>query len=210
MVKNNFLKHHDFSPIFKRGKFIVIYGANNIGKSTQVQMLTERLLNRGEQVLALKYPVYNLEPTGPKINKILRHGVKIDEESFQKLFAQNRRDFQPILLSLLKAGIHAITEDYVGTGIAWGMMRGLSENKLIEMNRDLLEPDLSILIDGERFKTHIEKGHINEDVSDSFWKKSKDVHLKLGREFGWKIVDANHSKKELNDRLWDLVKKEIR
>jgi len=202
-------KHRSFEPGEKKGKFIVIYGANNIGKSTQVQMLASRLLDKGKQILVLKYPVYSLKPTGPRINAILRHGAKMDEESFQKLYAQNRKDFQPILLSILRAGIYVLAEDYVGTGIAWGMVRGLSKAKLIKINNGLLEPDLCILMDGKRFKTHIEKGHINEDITDALWKKSRDVHRELGKTFGWKIVRANHSRTHLHEKIWHLVSRHL-
>ncbi len=199
-------KHQSFKPESRKGKFIVIYGANNIGKSTQVQLLASRLLDEGNQVLVLKYPIYNLKPTGPKINAVLRHGVKMDEEEFQTLCAQNRRDFQPVLRSILNAGIYVLAEDYTGTGIVWGMMRGLSRAKMISINKGLLKPDLCILMDGKRFKTHIEKGHINEDVSDTFWEKSRKIHLQLGEYFKWIKIEANHSKVDLHQKIWLLVK----
>lgn len=203
-------RHQSFGPGEREGKFIVIYGTNNIGKSTQVQMLATKLLDQGKQILVLKYPIYSLEPTGPQINAVLRHGEKMDEGSFQKLYAQNRRDFQPILISILEAGIYVLAEDYVGTGIAWGMMRGLSMEKLIKMNKGLLEPDLCILMDGERFKTHIEKGHINEDIDDLIWQKSRRIHRRLAVRFGWQIIKANHSRTHLHEKIWRLVRESLR
>ncbi len=33
----------------KRGKFIVVYGVNNLGKSAQTELLVERLRDEGKQ-----------------------------------------------------------------------------------------------------------------------------------------------------------------
>ena len=83
----------------KVGLFIVIYGINNIGKSTQATMLADALTASGLKAEYLKYPIYDLSPTGPQINEILRSGKKqeISEEEFQALYAKTAmitsRDF---------------------------------------------------------------------------------------------------------------------
>jgi len=57
----------------KRGKFIVVYGPSNVGKSTQVSMLVSKLATEYHtQILLIKYPVYGLEPTGEEILKIVK------------------------------------------------------------------------------------------------------------------------------------------
>src|SRR5476651_1712670 len=104
--------------MIKKGKFIVLYGANNLGKSTQVEMLIQSLEDKNIPVKKLKYPVYDLEPTGPRLNAVLRQGLKLPEEEVQELFAQNRRDYQEKLQKDLDDGYWIISEDYKGTGIA--------------------------------------------------------------------------------------------
>ena len=42
----------------KKGKFIVLYGNNNVGKSTQAKLLVEKLKEKGENVRYFKYPIY--------------------------------------------------------------------------------------------------------------------------------------------------------
>ncbi|HLC64402.1 MAG TPA: hypothetical protein VJK25_03630 [Patescibacteria group bacterium] len=106
----------------KEGLFIVIYGINNLGKSTQAELLVEGLVKSGMRAEYLKYPVYDLKPTGPRINEILRGGERqeISEEDFQALYTANRRDYQPTLCRKISEGINIIAEDYIGTGLAWG------------------------------------------------------------------------------------------
>ena len=90
-----------------QGKFIVIYGTNNLGKSTQAKLLVEKLKKNKINAQYLKYPIYKLAPTGPKLNDILRSGQKqeISEIELQELYAQNRKDFQPELEKMLNDGI---------------------------------------------------------------------------------------------------------
>lgn len=190
-----------------KGKFIVIYAANNLGKSVQVGLLTKKLVDLGVQVLKVKYPIYELKPTGPLINKGLREDTSISELELQKIFARNRKDFQKIVITLLDAGINIVAEDYTGTGIAWGMVRGIPLTKLREINTGLIEPDLAILLDGKRFITKIEKGHRNEDLEQAIWEKSREVHLRLAKLFNWKVVKANQEIEEVHAAIWKLVSK---
>lgn len=190
----------------ERGKFIVLYGANNIGKSTQVLVLAEKLRPKVQRLEITKYPIYD-SPSGIEINEVLRHGKRMSEDELQRRFAQNRRDYEPILENKLDNGIWIIAEDYKGTGIAWGYTRGIDLDLLEEINVGLLEPDLSILLDGNRFLNGIERGHRNED--DVVWDRSRESHLFLAKRYKWTIVNANGSIEEVGNRLFTLVSKHL-
>ena len=197
-------------PLEKRGKFIVLYGANNLGKSTQMKLLASRLIKDSRQLLSLKYPIYGLEPTGPIVNDILR-GDKVKKENMtesdvQKVFAQNRRDFQDILITLLNSNINIAAEDYTHTGTAWGMTRGLDFDELRDINKDLLIPDLEILMDGERFLTAIEKNHRNEN-STKDWNLSRDIYKDLAKIYEWPIINANQSIESVHNDIWKYIER---
>lgn len=189
-----------------QGKLIVIYGINNIGKTTQVDTLVERMQAEGYPVKRLKYPVYDLEPTGPLINAICREGAGKDmsELEIQKVYAQNRRDYQPTVQALLDSGTHIVAEDYTGTGIAWGMTRDVSLEELEHINADLMKEDLVILMDGERFVGGKEAGHRNEE-NDVLMQKSRNIHQQLRDRYGWKTVNANQSIEEVHNDIWSIV-----
>lgn len=193
-----------------RGQFIVIYGPNNLGKSEQAKRLGLRLAKEFScepwKVGVLKYPIYELEPTGPIINSVIRGGVKMDELELQKIYAQNRRDFEPELIERLEQGTFAVAEDYKGTGIAWGMNRGLSLELLEEMNAGQLEPDLSILLDGEkRYSGSIERGHRYEDAGDKDWQNAREAHLFLAQRYDWEVVNANETENVVEQNIWNIV-----
>jgi len=174
-----------------KGKFIVIYGINNIGKSTQIKKILDWFKTNNIPVEYLKYPIYD-SPTGEKISDILRSGTpqEMSEEDFQTLYYQNRVEFEPELKKKLEAGINIIAECYIGTGVAWGTVKGADYDKLVQQNSDLLKEDLAILMDGERFKEAIEENHIHEQ-NDGWMKQARDVFLRQSEEFNWKTVNAN-------------------
>lgn len=189
-----------------KGRLIVIYGINNIGKSTQVKMLVDRLTREGMDALYLKYPIYDLEPTGPRLDRILRQGAEsdIDELSLQEIYAQNRRDYEPELEKRLESGTNIVAEDYKGTGIAWGWTKGANLAKLEEINKDLRKEDLVILLDGERFLEGKEENHIHES-KDDLVDECRQKHLELAERYGWKVVGANRAREEVHGAIWDIV-----
>lgn len=207
------------------GKLIVIYGANNLGKSVQTRLLANHLQKEKHDILVVKYPVYKLNPTGPKINKILRDPKykdrNIKEIDLQKLFIQNRFDFQPVIKRLLSAGIYIIAEDYLGTGIAWGVTNQITKesapennkvkliHQFIEMNEGLLTPDISILLDGDRFKSGIEKKHRNEDRGDYVWNLNREIYHILARKLRWETVKANQSINKVHKDIWTIISSKI-
>jgi thymidylate kinase len=43
-----------------KGKFIVLYGINNLGKTTQAKLLVEKFQKEGLKAEYMKYAVYSL------------------------------------------------------------------------------------------------------------------------------------------------------
>ncbi len=194
-----------------RGKFIVIYGINNLGKSTQAKILAERLNNEGIKTEYLKYPIYDLAPSGPTLNNYLRGGnfFNLSAREAQIIYALNRTQYQNELEQKLNQGINIIAEDYVGTGIAWGTGTGVDENFLKYINRHLLKEDLVILLDGQRFSEATEKNHLHEK-NQELTNKVRLAHLKLAEEQNWIIINANQPIEKIHGQIFKKVKKIIK
>ena len=190
-----------------QGKMIVIYGSNNLGKTTQAKLLVEKLNQEGFKTEYLKYPIYDCEPTGPQINQILRSGQpqKITELELQELYAQNRLDYQPRLAEKLNQGINIVAEDYIGTGLAWGVTKGAPLDKLEKQNQGLIKEDIAILLAGERFLDGKEENHLHEK-SDKLMNKNRQVHLDLAKRYNWQIVEANEPVEKVQNNIWEKVK----
>lgn len=192
----------------KKGKLITIYGINNIGKSTQTDLLVKKLCEHGYKALSLKYPLYNLQPTGSKLNRILRskNGQAIDEKELQTLFWQNRKDYETTLRQLLADGNIVIAEDYTGTGIAWGMAKGLRRSWLENLNKNLLIEDFAFLLRGKRNLKAQEQHHIHEN-NHGLIKKVDHILFQLSKNYGWKIIQAQANIDATSRLLWKEIKK---
>lgn len=185
---------------------IALYGINNIGKSTQAKILVEKLEREGYEVEFIKYPIYSLAPTGPKLNEILRSGKKqtISEEALQELYAENRHQFDPQLREILKKGIIVVAEDYIGTGLAWGMAKGVALKKLIPMNEGLVHEDLAILMDGKRFLESKEANHLHES-DDTLMMRCRTIHRELASSYHWSIIQAFQPHEFVAQDIWNVV-----
>lgn len=191
----------------KKGRLIVFYGINNLGKTTQAKKLVERLEKEGKKAKYLKYPIYDLAPSGPILNNYLREGntYKLSPREAQIIYAFNRAQYQPELEKDLEKGINIIAEDYWGTGVAWGIGAGVDKDFLLRINQQFIREDLALLFVGERFTSGLEKDHKHETDEDLI-KRVDEAHSELAREFGWLQVDANGTVEQVTEQVWNKVK----
>lgn len=188
------------------GRFIVLYGVNNLGKSTQLDLLDSALQERGEAVIRRKLPNYRL-PSGRIINAILREGRQAGNQELQQWSAINLHQEQFTLNEALSEGKTVICEDYWGTTLAWGLGQGLDRADLDAMVYGLRPPDVAILLDGKRFIDATEAGHRHE-TDHSLTDRVQQLHLQLAEEFGWHRIDANQSKEDVHADIMAMVVKD--
>ena len=173
----------------------------------------ERLEREGIKAKYLKYPIYDLEPTGPFLNGVLRNpegqkcadGELVSEDQLQMWFVLNRYQFEPELRKLLADGYVVVAEDYVGTGMAWGAAKGLKMDWLEELNKFLLKEDLAILFEGQRFMQSQEDVHVHEQ-DDELMERCRLEHEKLAERHGWTKFKVEGGIEEVAEGLWGMVK----
>jgi thymidylate kinase len=195
----------------KKGKLIVFYRTNNLGKSTQAKILVDKLNSLNFLTEYLKYPLYDLAPSGKLLNDYLRNNNphQLTAREAQIIYTLNRTQYQNELIKKLDSGINIIAEDYTGSGIAWGVGAEIEQNFLEEINNHLIKEDLAILFDGERFKNSIENNHKHEK-DEEFSKRVRQIHLELGKKFNWEKINANLTIEEISQQIINIVKNIIK
>jgi thymidylate kinase len=191
----------------KKGIFLTLYGINNIGKSTQAKLLVDNLRKNGYDAVAVKYPVYDIAPTGPFLNHILRssnHEQKIPEEELQMWFTLNRFQFQEQLKEWLAEGQVVVAEDYTGTGLAWGSAKGANLDWLISLNKPLLQEDFSLFLKGKRNLSAKENVHLHEN-NDDVIEACQFILENLAKKYNWKTVSVKPSINDTAKEIWDTV-----
>lgn len=192
----------------KKGKFIVLYGINNLGKTTQAKLLVKNLKKNKFKAEYVKYPIYELAPVGKLINGYLRQGnpYNFSPREFQLLHFINKLNYETALKNKLEKGINVVAEDYFGTTIAWGMGAGVNRKLLESFYPFLYREDIVFLFDGKRFIHSIEKNHKHE-TDYKLMEKVRKAHLLLGRKYKWRKVNANLPIEEIQKIIFNKVKK---
>lgn len=190
------------------GKLIVLYGVNNIGKSTQQRRLAEALQQRGHEAVLRKSPNYDSQ-SGKLINGFLREGKPVGSKTELQLWmAINMHQDKGPIQELCSQGKSVVLEDYWGTTIAWGVAQDVPRELLDIMVSGLPAPDVSILLHGKRFLKAREAGHIHESNPERANRVSKEL-LALADEFGWHKIDANQSVDEVYRAIMTVAEKEL-
>lgn len=194
-----------------RGNLIVLYGVNNMGKTTQAKMLVESLiLHFSKQAEYIKYPIYTIEPSGTLINSYIKQGNpnKLTPREFQLLHVLNRTQHQADLRKKLEKGTWIVAEDYIGSGIAWGMAEGIKKDFLYTINSHLIQEDLGILFTGKPFAEQIDKNNIHETNTD-LTNKANQAFDQLSKEFSWHQIKADQDKQAVQQEILNIIKSKL-
>jgi len=194
----------------QRGKFIVFYGLNNLGKTTQALLLVENLKRFGHKAKYVKYPRYDKMPTGKIISNYLRddNDYNLSPRELQIFYAFNREQCEEEIKNDLKNGVHIISECYIGTGLAWGEAEGVDKEFLRHINSHLLKEDLAFYFRGKRFRDSIEKNHIFEN-DDKLSRKAQIAFELMSEEFGWVDLNANNPIVKIEKQIYAYVQEYI-
>jgi dTMP kinase len=189
------------------GRLIVLYGVNNLGKSTQLELLEQALRDQGVSVMRRKSPNYD-RPSGRVINAILREGHSSTPTELQLWQVLNIHQEIPGIKEQLAQGRTVVSEDFWGTALAWGQGAGIPREEIDAMVEGLLEPDVAILLHGKRFTDSTEAGHLHE-TNDDLTDRVQQYHRELADEYGWHQVAANQPVEDVHAAIMRIVSNEV-
>src|SRR5687767_8229020 len=188
-----------------RGLLIAFEGLDQSGKQTQAELLRDRIVEAGRLVRLLSFPAYDTS-IGAEIERALRGDREYGADVMQLLYVANRYEWKPQIERELARGTVLVCDRYLSSSVAYGEAQGLEPEWLLDMQRHLPQPDLTILLD------------IDPDVSARRKASDRDRYERdlalLGRvrtsylhqaSSGWVRIDADRDRDAVASDVWRAV-----
>ena len=192
------------------GKLIVLDGPDGCGKSTQVRMLCQWLLDQGTDAIALRDP--GDTEIGERIRKILLSGSSRDMDTMTELLlymACRAQLWSQRIKPALQAGRWVVMDRWVSSTCAYqGHAGGYGIDRVLAIAENALErvwPDLTVILD---VGVEVAAGRMGEDL-DRIEQRGEDYHQKVQEGFlrlaetnsGFVVVDARISVEAVHEHV---------
>jgi dTMP kinase len=128
------------------GYLIAFEGLDQSGKQTQAELLRDRLKDEGWKARLVSFPDYGTT-IGEEIARALQGEREYGPDVMQLLYIANRYERKPDLQRWLDGGLVLVCDRYVASSIAYGEAQGLDPVWLMEVQKFLPAPSLTIVLD---------------------------------------------------------------
>lgn len=207
-----------------RGRFISLEGGEGTGKSTQAQLLAERLRGQGLDVLLTREP--GGAPGAEEIRALLVTGaVKRWSPMAETLLhmAARAEHLACAILPALEAGRWVISDRYMDSTMVYqGVLQGVGEERVRALHRRALDdvlPDLTAILDlsadeGLRRAGGRQAAATSPGPEDRYERMGDDFHRRIVESFRaiaardserCRLIDAGGSPEDVHARLWALL-----
>ncbi len=199
------------------GRFLALEGIDGSGKSTQLQLLLERLRARGVECCGTREPSDG--PVGAMIRQILTGRVTADNRVIAGLFAADRLDHlvnrRDGILEQVRSGVTVVTDRYYFSSYAYHSV-DVDMDWVIDSNRlsaELLRPDATIFLDVP-VRRALERIGQNRSHTELFEKEdrltaTREKYLEAFERLRDKetvaVIDAGGDVETVAERVWAAV-----
>ncbi|NVM54446.1 MAG: dTMP kinase [Candidatus Helarchaeota archaeon] len=186
------------------GKFVVLEGIDGSGTSTHARLLGKWLRSQGHSV------VVTHEPTTRKIGVMIQRNIKTEETSAvvdALLFAADRVDhLEHIIEPSLAANKIVISDRYVESSIAYQTSAGLKMDWVLEINKFVKNPDLTIIFDIEPEKGLRRKAKTGDKFENViFLRKVREIYLQRAKAQQYPVIKTDRSIGDVQADLQNLI-----
>jgi dTMP kinase len=204
--------------ILKNGILIAIEGIDGAGKTTQSQMLCEKLCEEGYSAVLLHEPTNG--QWGQKIKELAKNGRhEITPEAELDLFYKDRiEDVEKNISPSIREKKVIVMDRYYYSNVTYQGARGLDPDYVEKKNEKIApKPDLVVILDipppeSSRRIIATRKDGPNHFERTDYLEKVRNLFLQhFSGRTNVRVIngDGNHSKQEVFDCLWSLVKPKV-
>ena len=206
-----------------KGFFITFEGVEGSGKSTQINLLAERLEENGKEVVLTR------EPGGTKLGEKIRDllldpdNIDIDDRAEILLYAADRaQHVKKKIIPALNEGKIVLADRYFDSNIAYqGYGRKLEMKMVRKINEWVIRdvwPDLTILLDIDpklgleraRNLSSDKKGDRLEQEIITFYENVRQGYLDLAEEENRFVkINGKQKARQINSEIFQIVKERL-
>ena len=184
------------------GRLIAFEGLDQSGKETQASLLRARLEAGGSRVRIFPFPDYETA-IGTEIGRALRGEREYGPDVMQLLYIANRYEWKPAIQRELAAGHTVICDRYQASSVAYGEAQGLDAGWLVEIQRFLPQPDLTVVLDIAP-ETAVARKAANRDRFErdlALLQRVRDSYRRQAGQPGWIMIDGERPKPEVAEAV---------
>jgi len=190
---------------------IVIEGSDKAGKSTQAQMLSDKLKKQGISVATMAFPDYSTK-IGEEIRAFL-HGQKdYPVEVRHMLLSANRWEKRAEIEKMLKENDAVILNRYYQSNLVYGVASGLKLEWLQALDAGLPKEDIVIVLDVTpevSIKRMQSKGDVFE-MNDDMMSKVFKLYRELAGRYGWILVNGDRSREDVHKEIVQIIENKMK
>jgi dTMP kinase len=174
--------------------FVTFEGLDGSGKSTQAELLVERLEADGQDVVATREP--GGTELGERIRDLVLHGGHVTPWAEALLYAAARaQHVEEVIRPALERGASVVCDRYIDSSVAYqGVARGLGLERVLDLNLTAVSgllPDRTFLLElaVAELPGRLRREHDRlERESDAFHARAGAGYRELAARFPERIV----------------------
>ncbi len=200
--------------------YIVIEGQDGTGKSTQVELLAERLRKAGKEVLTFHEPDGDLESAHAMRAIIKDKKYNLEPMTHVMLFTAARYElWKKLAEPVLKRGGYVISARNWWSTLAYqGYGQGVSKSRIIRVTKEVMpepyvKPDKALILtldDAERHKRQAGRDAMHgadttsetdtfESKADDFQQRVNHAYVAIAKDFGIEVLNAKDGIAEVSE-----------
>jgi dTMP kinase len=188
------------------GYLIVFEGLDQSGKQTQAELLRDRLKDDGRKARLVSFPDYGTT-IGEEIARALQGEREYGADVMQLLYIANRYERKPDLQRWLDGGLVLVCDRYVASSVAYGEAQGLDPLWLMEAQKFLPAPSLTIMLDIAP-ETAVQRKAVDRDRYErdlAMQARVRDSYRRQAAEQNWVRLDGERPKDIIADDVFNAV-----
>jgi dTMP kinase len=188
------------------GLLVAFEGLDQSGKETQARRLAAQLRTDRFRVDEISFPDYDT-PIGGELRRALAGEHDYTPEVMQLLYIANRYERRPRIEEALGAEAVVICDRYLASSVAYGETQGLDAAWLVDMQRYLPQPDLTLLLDIAPATAVARKatGRDRYERDLALLERVRASYHRQAQASGWHRIDGERDRDAITRDILEIV-----